>query len=238
MHRKNYAVFGSGATKASWVRWPLGGCGSSDSAKNAGSGGTIASGDTTSCGGTTSSGGTAGSGGTTGSGRAATRGQGGATGSGGARGAAPGERGNNSTGGTAGSVGPTGTGGLGGSTGSGGSGGSAPTFAAVSSILGMNWGTGTCHDGTAHVNLHNDAGLYARIVNGSPNGTKTMTTCKGAKTDVPDDVKNSAIARVIMGALKGCTGGRMPDDCPTKRGCPTAQQISSITDWISAGALM
>ena len=90
----------------------------------------------------------------------------------------------------------------------------------MAALLGTSCGTSTCHDGTDHVNLHNDAGLYARIVNASPTGAKTMAQCTSRKLIVPNDVTNSVIAQVIMAKLTGCTNARMPDECPSMRAVP------------------
>ena len=56
----------------------------------------------------------------------------------------------------------------------GGTGGAA-TFAQVAQILGTSCGTGTCHDGTDHVDLRNNTGLYGRIVNAMPDGARVMS---------------------------------------------------------------
>ena len=145
-------------------------------------------------------------------------------------------------------AGAPGRGGSGGNTSRGGSGGSsgggrwrhggAGTFTQVAALLGTSCGTSTCHDGTDHVNLHNDAGLYARIVNASPTGAKTMAQCTSRKLIVPNDVTNSVIAQVITAKLTGCTNARMPDECPNMRPCLTTAQIATITSWITAGAPM
>ena len=186
------------------------------------------------------SGGTAGQGGSIGG----TAGRGGNAGDlagrGGNNGGTAGRGGNG--GGAAGRGGTTGTAGRGGNGGSGGgaAGGSggAGTFTQVAALLGTSCGTSTCHDGTDHVNLHNDAGLYARIVNASPTGAKTMAQCTSRKLIVPNDVTNSVIAQVITAKLTGCTNARMPDECPSMRPCLTTAQIATITSWITAGAPM
>jgi hypothetical protein len=106
----------------------------------------------------------------------------------------------------------------------------------VAAILGKSCGTGTCHNGQQHVDLRNDSTLYSRIVNKMPNASQTMATCKTRTLIVPNDVNNSVIAQVIMAALSGCTNARMPDECPSMRSCLTPADISTITDWITAGA--
>jgi hypothetical protein len=161
----------------------------------------------------------------------------------GSGGSGTGGRGGNGGTGTAGRGGNggsgTGRGGAaGGTAGAGGGTGGAATFTQVAAILGNSCGTGQCHDGTAHVNLHNDSTLYSRIVNVSPNGSMTMTQCKSKKLIVPSDVTNSVIAQAIMAKVTGCTNARMPDECPNMRACLTAAEISTITSWITAGAPM
>ena len=163
-------------------------------------------------------------------------GRGGSTGTGG-RGGGTGTAGRGGATGTAGRGGATGAGGRGGATGAGGTGGAA-TFAQVATILGTSCGTGTCHDGTQHVDLRNTTGLYGRIVNASPNGSRTMASCTSRMLIVPNNVANSVIAQVIMASVSGCTNARMPDECPSMRQCLTAAQISTITNWITAGAPM
>ena len=108
----------------------------------------------------------------------------------------------------------------------------------MAQILGASCGTGTCHDGADHVDLRNNAGLYGRIVNGMPDGARTMAACMTRTLVIPGDATNSVIARVIAGAYSGCTNARMPDDCPQMRQCLTAAQIATITSWITAGAPM
>ena len=103
----------------------------------------------------------------------------------------------------------------------------------MAALLGTSCGTSTCHDGTDHVDLRNNAGLYARIVNASPTGAKTMAHAPAASLIVPNDVTNSVIAQVITAKLTGCTNARMPDECPSMRPCLTAAQIATITSWIN-----
>ena len=144
-----------------------------------------------------------------------------------------GRGGNNGMAGRGGNAG----GGRGGSGGAGGTGGAA-TFAQVATILGASCGTGDCHDGTEHVDLRNNAGLYARIVDASPTGSRTMSACTSRTLIVPGNTSMSVIAQAIMMSVSGCTNARMPDECPSMRPCLTAAQISTITSWINAGAPM
>ncbi len=184
-----------------------------------------------SSGGSSASGGAVGTGGraNTGGAIAASGGAstGGAVGSGGA-GPAGGAGGrSNSGGGTTGTAGTTGA--VGGGTG---------TFAEVSAIMGMSCGTGTCHDGTMHVDLRNTTGLHDRMI-GMPTGSKTMAMCKTKALVVPNSPTTSVISQVIKAATPGCTNNRMPDNCPggmPARACLTAAQIATIDGWINAGA--
>ena len=137
---------------------------------------------------------------------------------------------------TAGRGGGGGRGGTGGGA-AGGTGGAA-TFAQVATILGNSCGTGMCHDGQDHVDLRNNAGLYNRIVNASPDGSRTMAACTSRTLIEPGDVAMSVIAQAIMASVSGCTNARMPDECPSMRPCLTAAQIATITSWITAGAPM
>jgi hypothetical protein len=106
----------------------------------------------------------------------------------------------------------------------------------------MTCGTGTCHDGTNHVDLRNTTGLYARIVNASPNASKTEAMCKTMKLIVPNDAANSVISKAVKAKVTGCTNARMPDECSTTstnpRACWTTAQISTLDTWIAAGAPM
>ena len=216
------------------------------SAGTASGGATVPGSGGASSGGAPGSGGAA-SGGAPGSGGART---GGSMGSGGASGTGGRGSGGSATGGAAmGSGGRTGgtgagTGGRGG-TGSGGSmgGGGSPaaTFSAVATILGNSCGTGQCHQGGAHVDLRNTAGLHGRIVSQMISGTNSMTQCRTKSYIVPNDTANSVISQIIKAAVTGC-GARMPDDCSTSgtnpRACLTAAQIMTIDAWIMAGAPM
>jgi hypothetical protein len=129
--------------------------------------------------------------------------------------------------------------GTGGAMGGGGS--TAATFAAVATILGTSCGTGTCHQGGAHVDLRNTAGLHGRIVSQMVAGTMSNTMCRTKTYIVPNDTANSVISQMIKAAVTGC-GARMPDDCSTSgtnpRACLTAAQITTIDAWITAGAPM
>ena len=112
---------------------------------------------------------------------------------------------------------------------------------AVAQIMGMSCGTGMCHDGTAHVDLRNNSGLYDRL-KGSPAGSNTMTACKSMKLVVPNDASMSVLSKVVKASLSGCTNARMPDECSTTsanpRRCLTQAQIDTIDGWIAAGAPM
>jgi len=187
-------------------------------------------------GGTGGTTGTAGSGGA--SGVAGSGGASGVAGTTGSGGNAAGGRGGNGSGGNAAGGRGGNTAGRGGAAGgaTGGAGG-AVTFAQVAQILGASCGTGTCHDGGEHTDLRNNTGLYGRIVNGMPSGSKTMSSCTSRTLIEPNDVASSVIAQAVMASVSGCTNARMPDDCPTtNRPCLTATQISTITSWINAGA--
>jgi hypothetical protein len=112
----------------------------------------------------------------------------------------------------------------------------------VSKLLGDTCGTGTCHNGTAHVDLRNTAGLYDRIVGAMPNGPMTMTACKSKKLVVANDTTNSVLSNIVKGAVSGCSTARMPDDCSTSstnpRACWTTTQIQTLDSWIMSGAPM
>jgi hypothetical protein len=159
------------------------------------------------------------SGGATGSGG---RGSGGATGSGGSTGS-----------------GGRGTGGGASGTGGGSGGGSTGTFAAAAAIFGTSCGTGMCHQGGAHVDLRNTAGLRDRIVSKMVSGTNSMASCQTKTYIVPNNPAMSVISQIIKAAVTGC-GARMPDDCSTSsanpRRCLTTEQIATIDAWINAGA--
>ncbi|MBC8132900.1 MAG: hypothetical protein H7X95_07950 [Deltaproteobacteria bacterium] len=218
-----------------------------------GSGGTSATGGSSSGGsGTTSSGGTTGSGGAPGTGGVGTS-SGGATGSGGrGTGGAVGSGGAISSGGATGSggsgmAGRTGTGGLAGTGGTPGTGGGsagssgAATFAAVATILGTNCATSPCHQGGGHVDLRNNAGLRARLVNVAPSGAMSMVACRTRTLVVPGNPGTSVMSQVVKGVVAGCTSARMPDECSTTsnnpRRCLTDAQIATIDSWITGGAL-
>ncbi|HEY8926869.1 MAG TPA: hypothetical protein VIU64_20940, partial [Polyangia bacterium] len=115
------------------------------------------------------------------------------------------------------------------------------TFMAVAQIMAMSCGTGTCHDGSAHVDLRNNSGLYDRL-KGSPAGTNTMTACKSMKLVVPNDASMSVLSKVVKDKLTGCTNARMPDECSTTsnnpRRCLMQSEIDTIDSWIAAGAPM
>jgi len=220
------------------------GCGGDDGGGTGGTTGTAGSGGAS---GVAGSGGASGVAGTTGSGGNAAGGRGGnATGGNGAGGSAAGGPGGNAAGGRGGNGnGGNAAGGRGGNTagrggaagGATGGAGGAVTFAQVAQILGASCGTGTCHDGGEHTDLRNNTGLYGRIVNGMPSGSKTMSSCTSRTLIEPNDVASSVIAQAVMASVSGCTNARMPDDCPTtNRPCLTATQISTITSWINAGA--
>jgi hypothetical protein len=178
------------------------------------------------------------SGGATGSGG---RGSGGATGSGGSTGS--GGRGTGGsgtgTGGAATGTGGRGTGGGASGTGGGSGGGSTGTFAAAAAIFGTSCGTGMCHQGGAHVDLRNTAGLRDRIVSKMVSGTNSMASCQTKTYIVPNNPAMSVISQIIKAAVTGC-GARMPDDCSTSsanpRRCLTTEQIATIDAWINAGA--
>lgn len=131
-----------------------------------------------------------------------------------------------------------------GAKGSGGSAGGASGggFTAVATLLGMNCGTGGCHDGTAHTDLRNTTGLYTRLVNAMPTGSMAMTACKSKKLVVANDPSTSVLSEIIKAQVSGCSNARMPDNCSTSsanpRRCLTADQISTIDSWIMAGATM
>jgi hypothetical protein len=112
----------------------------------------------------------------------------------------------------------------------------------VAKLIGDTCATGTCHDGTAHVSLKNDTGLYARIVNGSPNGSNTMASCKTMKLIVPNSAATSVISMAVKAKVTGCTNARMPDECSTSssnpRACWTTAQVTTLDNWIAAGAPM
>jgi hypothetical protein len=218
---------------------------------NAGTGGASGVAGTTGNGGTTSGrGGTAGGGGDTGGGGNAPGGRGGNAGGRGGRGgdgsggnATAGSGGSGSGGNAAAGRGGNAAGrggrggGAGGTAGGAGGTGGAATFAQVAQILGTSCGTGNCHNGQEHTDLRNNTGLYGRIVNGMPSGSRVMSSCTSRTLIEPNDVASSVIAQTIMASVSGCTNARMPDDCPSAmRQCLTAAQISTITGWIMAGA--
>jgi hypothetical protein len=99
-----------------------------------------------------------------------------------------------------------------------------------------------CHDGSAHVDLRNNSGLYTRLVNGSPAGSQVMASCKTMKLVVPNTPATSVLSQIVKAKVTGCSNARMPDECSTSssnpRACLTTAQISTIDSWISAGAPM
>jgi len=223
----------------------IAGCAPAADMDVSGSGGQSASGGATGSGGSStgsggavnSSGGATASGGAVGSGGART---GGANGTGGsASGGATATGGRVGTGGTS-----TGTGGArtGGSTGSGGAAGgsSGGGFAAVASLLATSCATGTCHQATDHLDLRNNAGLYARLVGVKPTGTKVMTGC--GTVVVAGSPSTSLLSKAVKASVSGCTNARMPDECSTSssnpRACLTTTQIAVIDAWITANAPM
>ena len=223
------------------------GTGGSGATGAAGNGGTGAQAGTSGQAGTQGNAGdngTAGTGGST-SGRGGSVGDAGTTGNGmgnggrGGNGMGNGGRGGTSAGGAGGRGGATGAAGRGGTGGgaAGGSGGAA-TFAQVAMILGTSCGTGDCHNGSQHSDLRNNTGLYSRIVNANPSGSRVMSSCTSRMLIVPNNVGTSVIAQAVMASVSGCTNARMPDECPSMRTCLTAAQISTITSWINAGAPM
>jgi len=113
---------------------------------------------------------------------------------------------------------------------------------AVATLLGNSCGTGTCHDGSAHTDLRNNAGLYSRLVNAMPTGSAAMSMCKTKKLVVPNDATMSVLSQIVKAAVSGCSNARMPDDCSTSsanpRRCLTTDQINTIDSWIMAGAPM
>jgi len=207
----------------------VGSSGGAPGSGGASSGGAPGSGGASS-GGATGSGGR-GTGGSTGSGGATN--SGGATGTGGR-----GTGGGAATGGATG-TGGRGTGGGGAATGGSSGGGSTGTFAAVATILGTSCGTGTCHQGGAHVDLRNTTGLRDRIVSKMISGTNSMASCQSKTYIVPNMPAMSVISQIIKAAVTGC-GARMPDGCSTTsanpRRCLTTDQIATIDAWITAGA--
>lgn len=235
---------GSGATGAAGnggTGAQAGTSGQAGTQGNAGDNGTAGTG-----GSTNGRGGSVGDAGTTGSAGRGGGGRGGTMGDGG-RGGAAGMGGRGGATGTAGRGGTTGTGGRGtggrggaGGTGGGAAGGTggAATFAQVAMILGTSCGTGDCHNGSQHSDLRNNTGLYSRIVNANPSGSRVMSSCTSRMLIVPNNPGTSVIAQAVMASVSGCTNARMPDECPSMRTCLTAAQISTITNWINAGAPM
>ena len=158
-------------------------------------------------------------------------------GGGGSGGASAGTGGGSS--GTGGGSAGMGTGG--GSAGMG-TGGAAPTFAAVSALMGSNCAVSMCHDGSnAHANYKTN--LYTVLTTPLPG---TTDRCAGSTLVVPS---NTAGSFLITAITKGGTCpkggnsiGRMPDNCSTTsanpRACLTTAQIKTITDWVAAGAPM
>ena len=221
-----------------------------------GSGGGIGSGGKTGSGGSTfgSGGATFGSGGSTFGSGGATFGSGGATfGSGGSF-IGGGGRNGASTGGRAGASGRAGAagrteGGVGGRLGgvggrAGGVGGSSGSgsFTLVAQILGASCGTGTCHNGSPHVDLRNTTGLRTRIVNAMPMGTGVPAACRAMTLVVPGSPSTSLLSQIVKAPVTACGTSRMPDSCSTSstipRGCLTTSQIAMIDAWITAGAPM
>jgi hypothetical protein len=211
-----------------------GACGSDDSAPpvttpsagaagaHAGAGGAPASGG----GGATSAGAT--SAGATSAGAPSAGAAGSATaGAGGASGGASG-----GTGGASGGAGGAAAGAGGGSAGGGN------TFAAVKTLIGMNCGTGMCHNAASkQLDFQGTADLHALLT--TPIAT-TIPHCNGSTLAVSMDA-NSLIVRITKGATMCSEGGqmkniaRMPDNC-TGNKCFSDAQVKILTDWIAAGA--
>lgn len=215
--------------------------GSGSGSGGSGSGGSASGGSSSGgsgSGGSASGGSGSGSGGS-GSGGSGSGGSG--SGTGGSASGASGSGGSGSGGSMTGSGG--GGGGRGGGAGSGAGGGSSgmADFMAVAQIMGSSCGTGTCHDGSTHVDLRNNSGLYDRL-KGMPGGSLTMSGCKSMKLVVPNDASKSVLSKIVKASVSGCSNARMPDDCSTTsanpRRCLTQAQIDTIDSWIMAGATM
>jgi hypothetical protein len=159
------------------------------------------------------------------------------TGGGGAGGGGAGGGFGGSTGGTGG-----GSAGMGGGSAGMGTGGAAPTFAAVSALMGSNCAVSGCHDGSnMHANYKTN--LYTVLTTPLPG---TTDRCAGSTLVVPSNTAGSflitAITKGGMCPKGGNQIGRMPDSCSTTssnpRACLTTAQIKTITDWVAAGAPM
>lgn len=143
------------------------------------------------------------------------------------------------TGGTAGSNGGNGGkagGGAAGASGSGvggGSGGAAVTFAAVSKIL--NDRCVNCHNGSAHMDLRTNDGLYERLttpITGRAQG------CNGKTLVVPSMKAMSFLLNKVEpdADRMGC-GAVMPKGCSMNMNqCLSDMDVQTLENWIQAGA--
>ncbi|HEY5373081.1 MAG TPA: hypothetical protein VIK01_05310, partial [Polyangiaceae bacterium] len=151
------------------------------------------------------------------------------------------------SGGGAGGV--AGCGATGGSAGTGGSGGApaANSFAAVRAVFDSR--CAGCHNGVGaaatRVKLDDigscttlsNADLYATLTTGLPDGTQT---CGGKTLVVPSDLVNSFIVTklTVDNPVCGTAFNRMPLGCTTTPAkCLTSDELTTIENWITGGAL-
>lgn len=139
--------------------------------------------------------------------------------------------------GAGGAGGVPGAGGAGGVPGAAGAGPIPVRFAEVRTILTGSCATGTCHmPGGMHINLTDDAMLYARLT--SPLTVGAMN-CMG-RTLVVGGNPAMSLLYTITGATPPCAARRMPNNCGTagNPACLTDAQRQTIAAWITAGAPM
>jgi hypothetical protein len=149
---------------------------------------------------------------------------------GGARGGSPG-LGGRSGGGAGGSGGArAGAGGIGMGAAGSGTGGAASSvpFSQVAAIIQAQCGKSTCHGGRENPNLTNTnlTTLYNTLT-----GT-TVRQCGSDHLVTKNDTANSALLELPQGQ---CGNFIMPQGC-TKTPCLQAADLTTITNWINAGA--
>lgn len=127
-------------------------------------------------------------------------------------------------GGRAGAPGGAGGKGAGGMTGSGG----ASSFTAVAAIFQAQCGKSSCHGGRQNPNLSssNLTTLYSNLTN------TAVRQCGSDHLVTKNDPANSAVLEL---AQHQCGSFVMPDGC-TSNPCLSAADMTTLTNWITAGA--
>ncbi len=218
------ALGGSTSTGGSSAVGGGAGKGASGNAGTSGSGGTFGSSSTFGSGGTFGSSGTFGGGGKVGSGGMPSGGSSAVFGGGGRGGSM--SFGGRSSGAGSSAGGRVSASGAGGS--SAGGAGSSVAFSQVAAIIQTNCGASNCHGGRQGPTLtsSNLTTLY---------NTLTSTTVRQCGSDhlvTKNDTANSALLELPQGT---CSNFIMPQGC-TKTPCLAAADITTITNWINAGA--